>query len=129
MTTVTFAVVVRSCFGEVSYQASKPLKFSVHHTCETSCTFHTSHNSLVTSNALTSFKLTTSRVVSSDETEHLPVPHFQIPITPTGVLVTATGRVNWSHSKVEAYFEHFGLFSESSECGGVCRRYYIMFLV
>lgn len=105
------------------------LSFSVHHPCKPWITFHTSHNFLVTSRTLTSFKLTTSRVVSSDETEHLPAPNFQMLITPTGTLVTATRTADLSHCKAEAYFEHFDLFSGSSECGGICRRYYIMFLV
>lgn len=101
------------------------LSFSVHHPCKPSCASHISHNFLATSSAWTNYKLSTSRVVSSDGTEHLPALPFQMLTTPTGMLVT----VDLSNCKLEACFEHFDLFSESSLCGGVCRGCYITFLV
>lgn len=72
--------------------------------------------------------LTAASLVSRDKPKHPPAPPFEKLITHTGKLVTATVRVDLSHCKVEAYFEHLVLFSESSESGIVWARYWIRFL-
>lgn len=106
-----FPVVIMSCFEEVSYQVSKLLDIE----CALPwCASHTSCNFLVTSTALTCALITVS-LVSSGKTKYLPAPHFEVFITHTGKLVTATVTADLSHCKVEAYFEDLDLFSESRE--------------